>query len=54
MSLKLLDVEIVIGLHKECVIGICASFVNQDVNMVQIWGWHECHRVNMDFVESNW
>jgi hypothetical protein len=26
----------------------------EDVNMVQIWGWHECRRVNMDFVESNW
>jgi hypothetical protein len=32
MSLKLLDVEIVIGLHKECVVGICASFVNQEMN----------------------
>lgn len=31
MSLKLLDVEIVIGLHKECVVGICASFVNQEM-----------------------
>ena len=31
MSLKLLDVEIVKGLHKECVVGIYASFANREI-----------------------